>query len=63
LASDDASFITGETMPVDGGRHAMCPRWNKTWIILSSDLHVSKNVSCRCNQFKFYCVVYLHILD
>jgi Dehydrogenases with different specificities (related to short-chain alcohol dehydrogenases) len=26
LASDDASFITGETMPVDGGRHAMCPR-------------------------------------
>ncbi|XP_023019192.1 3-oxoacyl-[acyl-carrier-protein] reductase FabG [Leptinotarsa decemlineata] len=26
LASDDASFITGATMPVDGGRHAMCPR-------------------------------------
>ncbi|KAG5875495.1 hypothetical protein JTB14_015107 [Gonioctena quinquepunctata] len=26
LASDDASFITGATIPVDGGRHAMCPR-------------------------------------
>lgn len=26
LASDEASFITGATIPVDGGRHAMCPR-------------------------------------
>ena len=26
LASDDASFITGATIPVDGGRHALCPR-------------------------------------
>lgn len=26
LASDDASFTTGVTLPVDGGRHAMCPR-------------------------------------
>ena len=26
LASDSASFVTGITMPIDGGRHAMCPR-------------------------------------
>jgi NAD(P)-dependent dehydrogenase (short-subunit alcohol dehydrogenase family) len=26
LASDDASFTTGCNFPVDGGRHAMCPR-------------------------------------
>merc|ERR1712168_620785 len=25
LASEDASFSTGVTLPVDGGRHAMCP--------------------------------------
>lgn len=26
LASDVATFITGASIPVDGGRHAMCPR-------------------------------------
>jgi NAD(P)-dependent dehydrogenase (short-subunit alcohol dehydrogenase family) len=26
LASDEASWITGETMPVDGGRHLTCAR-------------------------------------
>ncbi|XP_069125123.1 3-oxoacyl-[acyl-carrier-protein] reductase FabG-like [Argopecten irradians] len=26
LASDDASFVTGASVPIDGGRHAMCPR-------------------------------------
>ncbi|XP_023234309.1 uncharacterized protein LOC111633895 [Centruroides sculpturatus] len=26
LASDGASFVTGVTIPVDGGRHALCPR-------------------------------------
>lgn len=26
LASDAASNITGATVPIDGGRHAMCPR-------------------------------------
>jgi NAD(P)-dependent dehydrogenase (short-subunit alcohol dehydrogenase family) len=26
LASDQAAFCTGVSLPVDGGRHAMCPR-------------------------------------
>ncbi|XP_045195360.2 3-oxoacyl-[acyl-carrier-protein] reductase FabG-like isoform X1 [Mercenaria mercenaria] len=26
LASENASFITGAQIPIDGGRHAMCPR-------------------------------------
>lgn len=26
LASDHASFITGVTLPIDGGRAQMCPR-------------------------------------
>lgn len=26
LASDDASFISGEHLHIDGGRHAVCPR-------------------------------------
>ena len=26
LASDDASFITGQTLAIDGGRSIMCPR-------------------------------------
>nr|CAD7432147.1 unnamed protein product [Timema monikensis] len=26
LANNDASFVTGATIPVDGGKHALCPR-------------------------------------
>ncbi|KAK1132282.1 hypothetical protein K0M31_016402 [Melipona bicolor] len=26
LASDEASFVTGVTLSIDGGRHVMCPR-------------------------------------
>ena len=26
LASSESSFMTGASLPVDGGRHAMCPR-------------------------------------
>lgn len=26
LASDDASFVTGVSLSIDGGRHMMCPR-------------------------------------
>ncbi|XP_036320189.1 uncharacterized oxidoreductase TM_0325-like [Rhagoletis pomonella] len=26
LAGDTASFVTGATIPLDGGKHAMCPR-------------------------------------
>ena len=26
LATEKSSFITGACVPVDGGRHAMCPR-------------------------------------
>ncbi|XP_039960552.1 uncharacterized oxidoreductase TM_0325-like [Bactrocera tryoni] len=26
LAGDSSSFITGSILPIDGGRHAMCPR-------------------------------------